>query len=398
MEAIIGIVVGLLIGGLACWLIQGLRGKTRIAIAESKHSETVARLEGQLEQVDNAKQLVEIANQKFGETFQATAANALQSNNKAFLTLAEQNFGKNLESAKGEFKQQHEQFQALVKPLKENYEKLNPNIESLIQQEKLLAAETQKLSSALTDSSQVGSWGEVQLRRVVELAGMIEHCDFSEQTSVNGSRDRPDLTVMLPGQRKVVVDAKASTKAYLEAQQADDDAAVGEAMKRHAGALRKQVDDLAGKDYGAQVSGSLDFVVMFVPGDQFLAAALNANSDLIEYAMRKRVAITTPASLISLLWAVANGWQRYQIAESAEKVRQTGEDLYERLRVFVDHYEKIGKGLGSAVEAYNKSVGSYERRVVPAGRKFAELVGKDQDRLAPPPPTHNEIRTIHTDD
>ena len=383
METVIGVIVGLIVGGLACWLVQEFRNKAR-----------VAKMEGQLEQVSSTDQIVEAAKQQLGESFQATAAQALQSNNEQFLTLARENLGRTVESAKGELEKRHEQFQTLVKPLTENYEKLNPQIESLIKHGQSLATETGKLSSALTDSRQVGSWGEIQLRRVVELAGMVEHCDFREQTTVDGALDRPDLMVNLPERRTVVVDAKASTAAYLEAQQADNDVEETDAMKRHAGALRKQVDDLAGKDYGSKVDGSLDFVVMFVPGDQFLAAALNANPQLIEYAMGRRVAIATPASLISLLWAVSNGWQQYRIAESAEEIRQTGEAMHERLRVFLSHYGKIGKELKSVVDAYNSSVGSYEVRLAPQGRRFAELLGKAEDDLIPPPRISEDIRPV----
>ncbi len=394
MEIIIGLIVGIVIGGLACWLAQEFRGKARRAAAESDHRETIASLRGQLEQVSSANQIIDAAKQQLGETFQAAAAQALQSSNEVFLSLAKENLGKTLESAKGEFNQRHEQFQALVKPLTENYGKLNPQIESLIRQSQTLATETGKLSSALTNNRQVGSWGEVQLRRVVELAGMTEHCDFLEQSTAGGSHDRPDLMVKLPENRTVVIDAKASTAAYLEAQQADNETTVSAALERHAGALRKQVDDLAGKNYGAQVEGSLDFVVMFVPGDQFLAAALNATPTLIEYAMGKRVAIATPASLISLLWAVANGWQRYRIAENAETIRQVGEEMHKRMLRFMDHYQSVGKELASAVKAYNTSVGSYEGRVVPHGRKFAQLVVNDEDSFASLTPIEGEVRPI----
>ena len=360
---------------------------------ESDHRAEAAGLRGQLEQIDSANKILDAAKEQLSEVFQATAGRALQSNNELFMNVARENLGKTLESAKGEFNQRHEQFQALVKPLAQNYEKLNPQIESLILQSQSLAAETGKLSNALTNNRQIGSWGEIQLRRVVELAGMTEHCDFVEQTTVNGSNDRPDLTVKLPEKRTVVVDAKASTAAYMEAQQTEDESASAEALRRHAGALRTQVDDLARKNYGAHVEGSLDFVVMFVPGDQFLAAALNANPSLIEYAMSKRVAIATPASLISLLWAVANGWQRFRIAENAETIRQAGEDMHQRMQVFIGHYQRVGRELRSAVDAYNSSVGSFDSRVAPQGRRFAQLVTDKEDDFAQPQAIEKVIST-----
>jgi DNA recombination protein RmuC len=199
--------------------------------------------------------------------------------------------------------------------------------------------------------------------------------------------------VKLPEKRAVVVDAKASTAAYLEAHQVEDEAGRDEALRRHAGALRSQVDSLAGKNYGALVEGSLDFVVMFVPGDQFLAAALNANPNLIEYAMGKRVAIATPASLVSLLWAVANGWQRHRIAENAEAIRQAGEEMHQRMQRFINLYQNVGKELASAVKAFNDSVGSFDSRVVPQGRRFAQLVHDDEERFPQPQAIDETVST-----
>ena len=384
MEIIIAVIVGILVGGATCWLVQESRAKSRLTRLDADHRETAAALRGQLEQVDSADRILETAKEQLREAFQATASQALQNNNAQFMDLARENLGKTLEEAKGDFKQRHEQFEALVKPLTQNYEKLNPTIESLAQQSQSLAAETGKLSNALTNNRQIGSWGEVQLRRVVELAGMKKYCDFGEQITGSGSQVKPDLTVWLPEKRAVVVDAKASTEAYLAAQQTEDEAARATSLKRHASALRAQVDELASKDYGAKVEGSLDFVVMFVPGDQFLAAALNSNPELIEYAMSRRVAIATPASLISLLWAVANGWQRHQIAENAEVIMKDGAELHDRMLTFISRYQDVGRRLRQAVDAFNLSVGSFDRRVVPQGRKFAQLVTDKEDNFPQP--------------
>ena len=395
MELIVAVVVGIAVGGLVVWFAQEVRAKGRIATLDADHRETVAGLQGQLEQSKTGEALLEKAKEQLKESFEATASQALQRNNELFLSVAQENLGKALETAKGDFKERHEQFEALVKPLRENYERLNPTIESLARQSSVLASETGRLSNALTNNRQIGSWGEIQLRRVVELAGMVDHCDFSEQTTVEGTSERPDLTVHLPEQRAVVVDAKASTAAYIEAQQAEDDGAADRAMLRHASALRTQVDDLSGKRYGEKVEGSLDFVVMFVPGDQFLAAALRANPTLIEYAMQKRVAIATPASLISLLWAVASGWERHRIAQNAEAIRQAGMEMHRRMGTFIDHYQNVGRRLEQAVDAFNRPVSSYDSRVVPQGRRFAQLVtGNDEDFEDVPAieKTVNEVR------
>ena len=376
-----GILVGSVLGGAACWLVQGSRAKSRLTRIEADYREENAGLKGQLEQTDNAEKILEMAKEQLRESFQATASQALQANNSQFMDLAQENLGKTLEAAKGDFKQRHEQFEALVKPLTQNYEKLNPQIDLLMQRSESLAIETGKLSSALTDNRQIGNWGEVQLRRVVELAGMQDYCDFGEQVAGSGSQIRPDLTVRLPEQRTVIIDAKASTAAYMEAQQADDEEKRDASLKRHASALKTQVDDLAKKDYGTKVKGSLDFVVMFIPGDQFLAAALSANPALIEHAMKKRVAIATPASLISLLWAVANGWQRQRIAENAEEILKEGQELHSRMLTFMKHFQSVGTRLQGAVDNFNKSVRSYESRVLPQGRRFAEMVTDKTDEL-----------------
>ena len=396
MEAIVslilGLAAGLLVGGAAIWLVQGSRARAHLAQMESQHNAQVAGLEGQLKQTETTSNILNTAKEQLSEAFQATASRALQSNNELFMNVAQQKLGTTLESAKGEFKQRHEQFQALVKPLSQSYDKLNPNIETLIQQNRELAVETGKLSTALTDSQQIGSWGEVQLRRVVELAGMVEHCDFVEQTSIEGSQDRPDLMVRLPERRTIVVDSKASTKAYMEAQQTEDDATKSQILEHHAGALRTQVDDLARKNY-SRMEGSLDFVVMFVPADQFLVTALSANPGLIEYAFGKRIAIATPATLISLLWAVANGWQQHRMAENAEAIRVAAEEMHSRMLTFINHYQSVGKQLQSAVDAYNQSIGSFDRRVIPQGRKFAGLATKGEDSIASPSQLEQGIRT-----
>ena len=373
MELILAVVVGVALGGVVVWFAQEVRAKSRIAT-----------LEGRLSEAKTGEQLLESAKEQLRETFEATASHVTANNNEAFLQLANENLGKTLEKASGEFKERHEQFSALVKPLSENYEKLNPNIESLMKQNSDLVRETTKLSSALSDNRQVGYWGEIQLRRVVEMAQMTAYCDFVEQSTVSDGRDRPDLTVRLPEGRAVVVDAKASAAAFLEAQQAEDEAAADVAMRRHAQSLKTQVDSLAKKDYGAAVQGSLDFVVMFVPGDLFLAEALKSDPNLLPHAISKRVALATPSTLVSLLWAVNHGWQQHRLAQHAEEIVAVGEEMFNRLQRFLGYYQNVGKNLNSAVRAFNDSVGSYDRRVVPQGRRFTQLL-KDNEGAFPVP-------------
>lgn len=380
LALIIGLALGIAVGIAIGWLVRNARAGSQ----QNQQQTEIARLNGQLEQTANARQLLEQASQQLGEQFKATAADVLQANSRQFMELSEQNLGKTMADAKSELERRHNQFQELVKPLSENYTKLNPQIDLLLKESSRITAETNRLSTALTDNRQAGHWGEVQLRKLVELAGMTTYCDFEEQAAIDGVQ--PDLVVKLPERRVIVVDAKASTLAYMEAQQADDPEAADAAWQRHAQALRRQVDDLSGKDYGGRMPGSLDFVVMFVPGDQFLAAALSANPGLVEYAMGKRVVIATPASLIALLWAVANGWQQYRLTEDAARIKQVGDEMYKRLLTFINHYSRVGKGLETVLNSYNQSVGSFDRNVIPQGRRFAELVVGSETDFNPPAP------------
>ena len=262
-----------------------------------------------------------------------------------------------------------------------------------MRQNRAITEATQGLRDALSDNRQVGAWGEIQLRRIIELANMVDYCDFSEQTTVDDGSGRPDVTVRLPESRVIVIDSKASTAAYMEAQEAEDESAAADALNRHAGALRSKVDDLARKDYGTKVAGSLPFVVMFVPGDQFLAAALQARNDLIEYAISKKVAIATPSSLIALLWAVANGWERQRFAENAEEIRKAGVEMHKRLLTFMKHYSDAGRQLGQAVQSFNSSINSFDSRLIPHVRRFAELRGQDSESYSAPPQIGEEPRS-----
>lgn len=401
MEWIVGLIVGILIGGVACWIIQESRSRSRLTKQDADHRETVAGLEGQLAQTYSAHQIVEDAKRQLSDAFQATASRALETTNQRLLDIADSKLDKTLETAKGEFKQRHEQFQALVKPLADDYHKLNPQIESFITSNQKLASETGKLSEMLTNNRKVGEWGEMTLRRVVELANMTRYCDFDEQRVISENGGRPDLIVRLPQERKVIVDSKASLEAFGDAQRAQDERGRKEALGRHAKALRTQINELAKKNYGANERGSLDFVVMFIPGDQFLAAALEgessngtSDSNLISYAMSKRVAIATPSSLIALLWTVANGWEQHRLSEDAQKIREAGEKMHQRIQKFIEHYLKVGKRLESVVKAYNASVGSYDENLQPQGRKFTELrTGKEDDFPVSPSRIETSVKT-----
>lgn len=358
-------------------------------------NEKIVALNAQMEQIASAQQMLETAKAQFSEAAKLTAADALQSNNQQFLELAKENFGSTLETAQRELDQRHQQFQELVKPLSENYGKLNPQIETLNQQVGAITGETARLAGALKgDNRAVGNWGEMQLHRVVDIANMTSYCDFGEQQTAGSSQDRPDLIVNLPERRAIVVDAKASTAAYMEARQAGDDEAKAAAFGRHADALRVQIDALSRKSYGDKVAGALDFVVMFVPGDQFLSAALNANPGLIEYAMGKRVAIATPASLIAMLWAVASGWQQHEIARNAEQIRAIGTEMHSRLVNFVKSYGTLRQRISQTVDAFNGSVGTLEGRVMVSARRMAEMGVGDANEMGPVEPIQAGLRQL----
>ena len=376
MEFAVGmglLLIGMVVGGLLGWFVRHARAGGELA----EQKQETARLAGQLEQVASAQELLEAAKVQFSEAAKLTAAEALQGNNDQFLKLANENLGKTLETANRELQQRHQQFQELVKPLSENYGKLNPQIESLMKQSQTLATETGRLSSALTDVRQVGNWGEVQLRRVVEMANMTAYSDFAEQATAGDSQDRPDLIVRLPEGRTIVVDAKASIAAALEAQEAETEDSANAAWERHAGALKSQVNNLSRKSYGTSVGGSLDFVVMFVPGDQFLSAALKTDSDLVDYAMSRKVVLATPATLIAMLWAVNSGWQKWEFAQNAEEIRKLGSEMHERLLAFLKNYASVQQRLTQTVSAFNTSVGSLEGRVLVSARKMAEMRAVD---------------------
>jgi DNA recombination protein RmuC len=238
-----------------------------------------------------------------------------------------------------------------------------------------LRQETQNLVNALRRPEVRGRWGEITLRRLVELAGMVEHCDFQEQVHSVGEGQiiRPDMIVRMPDKRELVVDVKTPLDAYLEAVEAENDTQRKLGLERHAKNVRAHIRMLASKTYWDQFDESPEFVILFIPGDQFLSAALNEEPDLIEYALSKQIILATPTSLVALLKAVAYGWRQLALADNAKEIRVLAEDLYGRLATFVGHMNRVGRQLASSVDHYNKAVGSLERNVLPGARKFVEL-------------------------
>ena len=387
---------GLLLGGLIVWLVFRAR--------QQRQRETVAALGDRIKDQEALQverdSAFEAATSRLATSFSDLANKSLKSNSENFLRLAEQNLGAHQERAKRELGDREQAVENLVKPIKdalqqsqaqiaaleksrsEAYGGIKSQLETMQINQKSLTQETHNLVNALRRPEVRGRWGEITLRRLVELAGMVEHCDFQEQvhTTSDEKTIRPDMIVRMPDQRELVVDVKTPLDAYLEAIEATDDAQHKLALERHTRNVRDHIRKLASKTYWEQFSKSPEFVILFIPGDQFLSAALNEDPDLIEYALSQQIILATPTSFVALLKAVAYGWRQLALADNAEEIRRLAEDLYGRLTTFAGHMNKVGKQLASSVENYNRAVGSLERKVLPGARKFVELGIRPKNR------------------
>ncbi len=333
---------------------------------------------------------LQLAQSRLTDTFKALAADALKSNSDEFLKRA----GDTLVQPVAEsLKDVREKIAELEKTRASAYGSLSEQLKTLALAQATLQTETTKLSTALSTTRTAGTWGELQLRRVVELAGMVEHCDFTEQAATGGQR--PDLVVHLPRGQQIVVDAKAPTDAYREAAAATDPKERTVRLAEHAAKVRGHVDALSAKAYWEQFPTSPEFVVLFLPGDQFLAAALEADPALLDRAIRNRVLPATPSVLVALLKAAALGWRQEAVSQNAEQISDLGRQLYDRIVTFAEHLDRVGRGLESANKSFNQAVGSFESALLPGARKFAELGARGGKELAAPGEVESDPREIH---
>ena len=325
--------------------------------------------------------------------FKALASDALKGNNQAFLELATQNLGRFQSEARGELDKKQQAFAELIKPInealkkteeqireiekerKESFGSISATLKLMSQGQQQLETETRNLVNALRRPEVRGRWGELTLKRLAELAGMVDRCDFIEQlhTDTEAGALRPDMVVRLPDNRELVVDAKTSLDSYIAAIEAADAQSRDAHLVSHARKVRERIKELAGKRYWDQFKTSPDFVILFIPGDQFLSAALDREPGLIEEALRQKVMLATPTSFVALLKAVAYGWRQVALAENAERIREHAETLHQRIATFAEHMGKVGGALENSVQHFNNAVGSLERQVLPAARRFTEL-------------------------
>ena len=442
MELGISGAIGLLLGSVIAWLALRSRSaalQARLSLTEKELTgakadlarlleerqglvASRARLESALEierktsdeKIELLTKSGERAAEDLQNAFKALAADALKSNNTSFLQIAQETLKRFQSEAKGDLEARQKAVADLVAPVRDSLNKvdaqiqqievargeaygdLKAQVQSLITTQKELQSQTGNLVRALRTPNVRGRWGEIQLRRVVEIAGMLSYCDFSEQETVttDSGRIRPDLVVKLPGGKHVVVDAKTPLQAFLDAFETTDEEARRTCLANHARQVRDHINTLAGKKYWEQFETTPEFVVMFLPGETFFSAALEQDTGLIEHGVLNRVIPASPTTLIALLKAINYGWNQEKLARNAQEISALGKELHERLRKLAGHITGVGTNLDRAVEAYNQAVGSLETRVLVSARKFAELGASVAEEIPPLEPIETTSRAL----
>lgn len=402
MEILVGI-IALAFGLLAGWALAATRAETRVRRAEVRAVESRALLEAERRVAAERVAAAQADRTRLNEQFRALAADALRANSEQFMVVAEERLKRSQEAGAAELSQREDAVKQLVEPLTRTLDQVKSEVvtaerarlqaqsalaeqlRGMRESSDLLRSETTHLVTALRSSQVRGRWGEIQLRRVVEAAGMVEHVDFVEQSQVrtDDGRLRPDMLVRLAGGKNVVIDAKVAFLGYLDAVQAQDDTVRAERMAAHARHMRKHIDDLAAKEYWEQFSPAPEFVVMFVPAEAFLHTALEVDPTLIEHAMEHNVVLATPMTLVAMLRTIAYAWRQDALAANAQQVLTLGRELHGRLSTLGGHVGRLGRQLDGAVRSYNETVSSLESRVLVSARRLAELKVTDAE-LEPP--------------
>lgn len=419
MELMVAVIVGVLLGaGLVYVVLRGGLQRAELAVrtaqdelqelrveyasANTKLARTEAQREAEQQAAAEKLALLEEAKAKLQDSFRALSSEALSNNNESFLNLAKATLEKYQEGAQGELEKRQQAIDKTVEPVGEALKVFNERVskieerraatdsslklqlEQLAQSHMQLSRTTGSLVQALRAPQVRGQWGEMQLRRTVEMAGMINYCDFEEQASVetdDGQRLRPDLLIRLPNERVVVVDSKVPLAAYLDALESEDPDVQKERMQAHARHVRDHIKGLSAKTYWDKFDNAPEFVVLFIPNETIFSAALEQDPQLIELGVLNKVILATPTTLIALLKAIAYGWQQEAIAREAKEIAALGQELYDRIGVVAGHFAKVGKSLGQSVEHYNKAVNSVESRLLVTAKKFEALDSASSDTL-----------------